>query len=212
MMSTKTAKNGTKIKQVKQTQQLVVSTPSPLQERILQQKKDLIEALWKHKGIIQTAVGEVGLSRATYYEYFNNDPAFKREALEAQEVALDHVEGKLHDLIDGVLVEQHTLTGEPVVYKKEPNVTATIFYLKTKGKKRGYVEKAENEIHINFNPIESDNFKCQRFIDTVLDIEKNGKRLSLDEAYEVLLSAEMGVEEAIKVRFVEGLRGVKQIG
>jgi hypothetical protein len=65
---------------------------------------------------------------------------------------------------------------------------------------------------INGSPLESDNFKCQRFIDTVLDIEKNGKRLSLDEAYEVLLSAEMGVEEAIKVRFVEGLRGVKQIG
>jgi hypothetical protein len=63
---------------------------------------------------------------------------------------------------------------------------------------------------INGSPLETDNFKCQRFIDTVLDIEKNGKRLSLDEAYEVLLSADMGVEEAIKVRFVEGLRGKRQ--
>jgi hypothetical protein len=82
---------------------------------------------------------------------------------------------------------------------------------RTFGKAKETME-IEAKLNVNGEDQNSPEFKCRRFIDTVLDIEKNGKRLSLDEAYEVLLSAEMGVEESIKVRFVEGLRGVKQIG
>jgi DNA-binding XRE family transcriptional regulator len=63
---------------------------------------------------------------------------------------------------------------------------------------------------INGSPLESDNFKCQRFIDTVLDIEKNGRKPTLEEACEILLGAEMGVDEAIRVRFVEGMRSKRQ--
>jgi hypothetical protein len=67
----------------------------------------------------------VGVGRTTYYEYYNTDPDFKKEIDELSNVALDFAESQLHKQI------------------KEGNTSATIFYLKTKGKERGYVERQE---------------------------------------------------------------------
>lgn len=93
--------------------------------KIQQTKNALIEALEKSLGVVTTACKLVGVNRSTYYDYYNNDPEFRKRADEIENVTIDFVESQLHKQI------------------KEGNSTATIFYLKTKGKKRGYIERQE---------------------------------------------------------------------
>lgn len=88
-------------------------------------KKHLIDALESSLGIVTTACKRVGVGRTIFYKYYNEDPAFKAEVDEIQNMALDFAESKLHELI------------------ANGNAPATIFYLKTKGRNRGYVERHE---------------------------------------------------------------------
>jgi len=88
-------------------------------------KKNLLDALEEALGVVSTACKMIGCSRNTFYTYYKNDPEFKAQVDDLQNYALDMVESELHkQIIDG-------------------NTTATIFYLKTKGKKRGFVERQE---------------------------------------------------------------------
>lgn len=89
-------------------------------------KKALIEALEKSLGVVTTACKRVGVGRTTYYDWYNNDKEFKARVDDLQNVALDFAESQLHRQI------------------AENNTSATIFYLKTKGKHRGYVERTEH--------------------------------------------------------------------
>ena len=91
-------------------------------------KKNLLAALEKSLGIVTTACKIVDCNRSTFYKYYNNDQDFKNAVDELENLTLDFVESKLHKQI------------------KDDNTTATIFYLKTKGKKRGYVERREVEM------------------------------------------------------------------
>lgn len=101
-------------------------------------KKATLEALEKSLGVVTTAVKQVGIARSTFYEWMK-DPEFKAEVDSIQDIALDFAESQLHQQIKG------------------GNTAATIFYLKTKGKRRGYVERQEitgaeglpNDIRIN---------------------------------------------------------------
>ena len=88
-------------------------------------KRQLVEALEKSLGVVTTAVKIVGIARSTFYEWYNNDEAFKKEVDSIGDIALDFAESQLHKQI------------------KDGNSTATIFYLKTKGKRRGYIERQE---------------------------------------------------------------------
>jgi hypothetical protein len=88
-------------------------------------KKAMLEALEKSLGVVTTAAKAVGIDRSTHYEWLKTDEKYK-EAVEAiGDVALDFAESQLHKQMQ---------TGD---------TTACIFYLKTKGKKRGYVERQE---------------------------------------------------------------------
>tara|TARA_R110001606_G_scaffold22778_1_gene77528 strand:+ start:16 stop:375 length:360 start_codon:yes stop_codon:yes gene_type:complete len=88
-------------------------------------KKKLLIALEKSLGVVTTACKNVGIHRSTYYDYYNNDINFKDKVDDIQNVAIDFAESQLHQQIQG------------------GNTSATIFYLKTKGKNRGYVERQE---------------------------------------------------------------------
>ena len=88
------------------------------------QKKAMIQALEKSLGIVTSACKVVGIARQTHYNWME-DEEYKATVEELGDVALDFAESKLHKLID---------SGNPA---------ATIFYLKTKGKERGYVERQE---------------------------------------------------------------------
>lgn len=85
----------------------------------------MIEALEKSLGIVTTACKSVGIARQTHYEWLKEDPAYKDAVEGISDIALDFAESQLHQQI------------------KEKDTTATIFYLKCKGKKRGYIERQE---------------------------------------------------------------------
>lgn len=89
----------------------------------------------------------LSIDRSTLYDWIEKDDAL-RAAIEAQsEANIDFVESKLFELVEGVtmLGKGDSDGGESPTYVLPPNVTAIIFFLKTKGKARGYVEKQEIE-------------------------------------------------------------------
>lgn len=109
-------------------------------------KSKILEALEASNGIVTTACKSVDCPRSTYYNYYNTDPEFKAAVDEIQEVAIDFVESKLMEKINGVKIGGKIHSDdeeERPVYDLPPSDTAIIFYLKTKGKKRGYVERTE---------------------------------------------------------------------
>ncbi len=93
--------------------------------KIQHTKKALIEALEQSLGVVTTACKKVGIDRTTFYRYVNDDEAFKNAVNDIENIALDFAESQLHKQI------------------KDGSTASTIFYLKTKGKNRGYVERQE---------------------------------------------------------------------
>ena len=90
-------------------------------------KKAMIEALEKTLGVVTTAAKMIGIERTTHYKWMENDAEYKANVDDVQNVVLDFAESALHKM-----VENH-------------NPAATLFLLKTKGKKRGYIERQEIE-------------------------------------------------------------------
>lgn len=83
-----------------------------------------LEALKASRGIISAACDSVGVCRGTYYRWYRDNPDFRQQAEGILETQVDFVEGELLRRIE------------------QGDTTAIIFYLKTKGKRRGYSEKA----------------------------------------------------------------------
>ena len=110
-------------------------------QHIPTRKRAMLAALEKRYGIVTKACKDIGLDRSTHYAWLKEDPEYRELVEELDNVALDHSEDKLHQLIEGVYMEKDLGDGETVIYQKEPNATAVIFHLKTRGKKRGYIEK-----------------------------------------------------------------------
>lgn len=102
----------------------------------------MVAALEKSLGRVTEAAAAVDIVRQTHYNWLRDDPEYKEAVDAVGEHALDFVEGKLFELIDGATHEVATKEGIETV-KDAPNPTACIFYLKTKGKKRGYIERQE---------------------------------------------------------------------
>jgi hypothetical protein len=88
-------------------------------------KGQMLEALEKSLGIVTTATKTAGISRETHYRWMKEDPEYKEKVDSIGDIALDFAESQLHKQI------------------REGNSTATIFFLKTKGKNRGYIERQE---------------------------------------------------------------------
>lgn len=90
-------------------------------------KRAMIDALEKSLGVVTTACRIVDIARQTHYEWYREDEAYKEDVDDIADIALDFAESQLHKQI------------------KDGEVSSTIFYLKTKGKKRGYIEKVQTE-------------------------------------------------------------------
>jgi len=87
-------------------------------------KKALLELLEKNLGIVTSSCRQAGVARSTYYQWLK-DADFANKVDEIQNVALDFAESQLYTQI------------------KKGNVAAIIFYMKTKGRPRGYNERYE---------------------------------------------------------------------
>ena len=95
----------------------------------------MLNALRKTCGIVTAALDNIEndektdyyIGRRTYYEWLEKDPDFKRSVEEMESVAIDFAESCL------------------MTQMKDGSSPSTTFFLKTRGKKRGYVEKQEIE-------------------------------------------------------------------
>jgi hypothetical protein len=120
-----------KIKQkLKRKNKLPKVIPSKLtpEETVVALKKAILEYLEAAAGATFTAAyRSAGVKRTLFYNWLRHDPEFRKAAEAAREDS--HEEGG--DLAESAIMQMI----------REKNLTATIFYLKTKHKKRGYVEQ-----------------------------------------------------------------------
>lgn len=109
-------------------------------------KKAILEALEKTLGVVTTACKNIGIGRTQFYHWLKTDADFKSKVDDISNVSLDFVESQLFKQI------------------RAGSTAATIFYLKTKGKNRGYVERQEiaaaKDESITFQVIRSSKDEC----------------------------------------------------
>ena len=91
----------------------------------LQKRKLVLVELEKSLGIVTVACKNANCSRTEFYKWYNEIEDFKKEVDNITEQTIDFAENSLLKQI------------------KAGDTTATIFYLKTKGRSRGYVEKVD---------------------------------------------------------------------
>lgn len=88
-------------------------------------KDQLLKQLEQNMGNVTLACHFGKCGRSTFYRYYNEDEVFAKQVDDITEIAIDICESELWKQI------------------KDGNVPCILFYLKTKGKKRGYVERQE---------------------------------------------------------------------
>tara|TARA_B100000424_G_scaffold63506_1_gene46478 strand:+ start:14984 stop:15337 length:354 start_codon:yes stop_codon:yes gene_type:complete len=98
-------------------------------------KEAMLQALENSLGVVTVACKQSDTPRSTYYKWLKEDEEFAKSVKEIENIALDFAESQLHSQM------------------KDGNTSATIFYLKTKGKKRGYIERSELDLSSGDEPI-----------------------------------------------------------
>lgn len=91
----------------------------------MRDKEKFLEVFANNLGNVQDSCKSAGISRATYYVWKSNDEEFAQAVEEIQEGLIDLAESKLLENINSGKTNE------------------ILFYLKTKGKYRGYVERQE---------------------------------------------------------------------
>ena len=98
-------------------------------------KETILQALENSLGVVTIACKQANIPRSTYYKWLKEDEQFAQSVKDIENIALDFAESQLHTQI------------------KDGSTPATIFYLKTKGKKRGYIERNELDLTTDNEPI-----------------------------------------------------------
>jgi hypothetical protein len=113
------------------------------QHKLTIKKDAMIQALTKSLGNVSEAALAVGMCRETHYAWLKDDAEYSAAVASLKNVALDFAESQLKKLMEGAERQALTHDGEIVTIKDAPNTSAIIFYLKTQGKGRGYIERQE---------------------------------------------------------------------
>lgn len=90
-----------------------------------ERKEQIIAAIKSQQGLLSLAAKKVGVTYWTIWKYAQDFPEVKEAVKEAKEATLDFAEGRLLEMM------------------RDGNIAAVIFYLKTQGKGRGYIERSE---------------------------------------------------------------------
>ena len=98
-------------------------------------KEAMLQALENSLGVVTVACKKTETPRSTYYKWLKEDKEFAQAVKEIENVALDFAESQLHKQIS------------------DNSTAATIFFLKTKGKARGYIEKQQLDLYSGDNQI-----------------------------------------------------------
>jgi hypothetical protein len=107
----------------------------------LRGKKELMyENLQKSMGNVTIASKNTGIDRSTHYIWLDKDENYKQWIEQIPEIVIDFVESSLFKNI------------------KDGKETSAIFFLKTKAKHRGYVERQEIE-HSGSTTLTVDDFR-----------------------------------------------------
>lgn len=102
------------------------------QHQSTQLKKDaMLKALEKSLGVVTIAANDVGIERTTHYLWMRTDKDYKKSVKEIENASLDFAESALHQQI------------------KKGNPLSTMFFLKCKARKRGYIEQQDIKIQGN---------------------------------------------------------------
>ena len=129
------------------------------QLRTTAMKEKFLEAYPKKIFNVTLTCKDIGIVRATFYNWLNSDPDFEAAIRAAHETKKDFIESKLLQLIDG------------------NNVAAIIFACKCLLKDRGYVERQELTVGLggeeNVHVLLPDNFRDgnEKRLPAVLDGE-----------------------------------------
>ena len=95
-------------------------------------KKDFVEIFEKKAACnVSAACKMFGISRRTFYNWYEKDEEFRQEIDDSNESITDMVETQLLKNI------------------REGKENSIIFYLKTKGKNRGYGEQIDAKVEVN---------------------------------------------------------------
>ena len=103
-------------------------------------------------GVVSTAAPMAGIDRRTHYRWLKSDEDYKQKVEDLENVMLDFAETNLHQQI------------------MEGNTTATIFLLKTRGRKRGYIERQNIEMTADVTTTKLSK-EAQQKIDNILNEE-----------------------------------------
>lgn len=99
-------------------------------------KKEFLEALKRCAGNVSEAVRQVPIDRKTHYNWLESDPWYAAAVDAIKESLIDKAESVLQTLIN------------------DGNVPAVLFFLKTQGKRRGYIERTETDVTSGGQPIQ----------------------------------------------------------
>lgn len=96
------------------------------EKRLTKKQKQFLKVFAENVGNVSAACKKMGISRRTYYYWIEN-PKFLEEIDFIEEESIDFAESQLK---------------MNIADRKEASI---FFYLKTKGKKRGYIEQVETK-------------------------------------------------------------------
>lgn len=111
----------------------------PFQRTFDPPEETVSESIKKLNGNIAAVCKELGTTRATFMRYCERHPTIQTTLYESREEMLDMAESSLY---------RRVLAGE---------AWAVCFFLKTQGRKRGYIERAETfNLNIDLNELSLD--------------------------------------------------------
>ncbi len=141
----KTTARKSATKNAASTKKTSATTRPTSRQRIAVQKKYALKVLRKNFGNVTLTCDAIGISRFEVYKWRKDDPEFNNAVEEINEVSLDMVEGVMMKAI-----------------LEDGNARLIMFYLNSKGKKRGYGLKNESDgdksgaVLLNISPDEAE--------------------------------------------------------